>query len=120
MEALHGLEGRGETVTVGKRDAAENGMAATHPDKQGAVFISHSHSDRFYVDRLARQLSQAGIAVSLDREAPTAERWQLVLQGKVEASAALIVVMTPAAEASEWVQKEVGHARLLGRKVAIQ
>jgi tetratricopeptide (TPR) repeat protein len=117
MEALHSLEGRGETVTVGKRDAADNGMAATHPDKQGAVFISHSPNDRFYVDRLARQLSQAGIAVSLDREAPTAERWQLVLQEKVEASAALIVVMTPAAEASEWVQKEVGHARLLGRKV---
>ena len=48
MEALHSLEGRGETVTVGKRDAADNGMAATHPDKQGAVFISHSPNDRFY------------------------------------------------------------------------
>jgi tetratricopeptide (TPR) repeat protein len=85
----------------------------------GYVFISYSHEppDAAYVARLADALIGAGVAVWYDRELGSGDRWKQVLRDRVDGCAALVVVMSPAAEASRWVRLEVGRARYRGRAV---
>lgn len=86
---------------------------------QPYVFISYSHAepDAEYVERLAAQLTAAGVPVWYDRHLGSGDRWDSDLRARVDACAALVVVMSPAAEASPWVQLEVGRARHRRRPV---
>ncbi len=86
---------------------------------QPYVFISYSHAepDAEYVDRLAAQLTAASVPVWYDRQFGSGDRWDSELRARVDACAALVVVMSPAAEASPWVQLEVGRARNRRRPV---
>ncbi len=86
---------------------------------QPYVFISYSHAqpDAEYVDRLAAELTAAGVPVWYDRHFGSGDRWDSELRARVDACAALVVVMSAAAEASPWVQLEVGRARHRRRPV---
>jgi WD40 repeat protein len=83
------------------------------------VFISYSHDhvDRRYVERLARYLSNSGISVWYDPDLATGERWVQILQQRIDTCAAFVVVMSPAAEASDWVDRELGQAEHIRRPV---
>lgn len=86
---------------------------------QPYVFISYAHAepDAEYVERLAAQLTEAGVPVWYDRNLGSGDRWDSDLRARVDGCAALVVVMSPAAEASPWVQLEVGRARHRRRPV---
>lgn len=72
------------------------------------IFISYSHKDRDFVDRLAAQLVRHKVHVWLDR-------WELhvgdSLISKVQAAltdaSALLVILSKASVASEWCKKEL-------------
>ncbi|MEV4510668.1 FxSxx-COOH system tetratricopeptide repeat protein [Dactylosporangium sp. NPDC049525] len=85
------------------------------------VFISYAHADAAAVDWLAKVLADAGVPVWFDREPETGltsgERWDRELRHRVDACAALIVVMSPAAAGRPWVRLEVGRALDRGRPV---
>jgi hypothetical protein len=84
----------------------------------GHVFISYSHrADATYVDRLARYLSNAGVPVWFDQEIVSGSRWTSVIREQLETSAAVIVVMTPEAEQSDWVNREIAQAEATGRPI---
>ena len=53
----------------------------------------------------------------MDDEIPTGHRWKRVLTTAIEESASLLVVMSSAAAESEWVRREVGYARQLGKPI---
>ena len=75
------------------------------------IFVSyHRESDGWYVERLAKFLGERGITAWFDRELVAGERWRNVLSERIDARSAMIVVMTPEADASVWVSREYAWA----------
>jgi hypothetical protein len=75
------------------------------------AFISYSHHhDQAYVLRLATFLEQQRIPVWFDKEIISGDRWDAVIRQQIDACRAFIVVMSPAAEASSWVAREITEA----------
>jgi hypothetical protein len=74
------------------------------------VFISYQHGDKSYVDKFAAFLSRQKIPVWYDLSMVPGDRYIQVLQEQIDACVAVIVVLTPEAAASEWVQREIGYA----------
>jgi hypothetical protein len=75
------------------------------------VFISYSRvHDNAYAERLAVFLAGEGIPVWFDRHLVGGTRWANIIAEKIDSCAALIVVMSPGAEQSKWVSREIGRA----------
>jgi hypothetical protein len=72
------------------------------------IFISYSHKDKSFVDKLAMQLVRRNVHVWLDR-------WELSVgdsiidrvQDAVDGASALLVILSKASVASEWCKKEL-------------
>jgi hypothetical protein len=77
----------------------------------GYVFVSYSHSDAAYARKLGVYLSSAAVPVWIDHEIVTGDRWSLEVRQRVEGCAAMVVVMSPAADDSVWVEREIAHAQ---------
>jgi hypothetical protein len=77
------------------------------------VFISYSNKDRSFVDRLAKDLEAAGIAVFFDQRITPGDSWAQSLAHAIEGAKFVLVVLTPESVASEWVTQEarIGLAR---------
>lgn len=77
------------------------------------IFISYSHNDKVFVDKLANQLVQHNVNVWLDR-------WELsvgdsiidCVQNAVEGASALLVVLSNNSVNSEWCKKELSAGLL--------
>jgi hypothetical protein len=77
------------------------------------IFISYSHKDKGFVDRLAMQLVQRNVHVWLDR-------WELSIgdsivdriQDAVDGASALLVILSKASTSSEWCKKELSAGLL--------
>ncbi len=87
------------------------------PIVPGTVFISYSHLDLAYVRKLAGYLEQANIKAWFDEEIVTGERWVSVIRDQIASCSAMIAVMTPAAEESVWVDRELAQADALARPI---
>src|SRR5262249_44498056 len=82
------------------------------------IFLSYSHrSDADYATRLAAHIAAAGLPVWLDRKVVSGDRWHEVTRDKVDSCAATVVVMTPPAEASPWVNREIARAEVNGKPI---
>jgi DNA-binding CsgD family transcriptional regulator len=75
-----------------------------------SVFVSYSRSDRAYVERLAAHLIAGDVPVWFDADMAAGERFGTVIQTQIEECAAVVAVRTPAAVASEWVERELSYA----------
>lgn len=72
------------------------------------VFISHSHQDKDFVDKLAAQLI-------LHKEYIWLDRWEIKvgdsiidkIQDAIQSASALIIVLSKASVGSEWCRKEL-------------
>ena len=71
------------------------------------VFISYSHKDKAYARQLGDDLRERGFEVWRDDRIDFGSRWWQTIVEAVQGCAALIVVMSPDSEASEWVEREV-------------
>lgn len=71
------------------------------------IFISHSHQDEDYTRKLAEHLNQQGLEVWQDDRIDYGDRWWPTVVQSILDCAAFVVVMTPEAEASEWVGREI-------------
>ena len=76
------------------------------------VFISYSHSpeDRAYARELVGTLRASGVNVWIDDRIDFGSRWWQTIVKAVRGCSALIAIMSPDAEASEWVEREVQMA----------
>jgi hypothetical protein len=72
-----------------------------------AFFISYSRRDSAYVARLVDHLRGTGLPVWFDGDLRVGARFTQEIRQRIMCALALIVVMSPAAEASEWVEKEI-------------
>jgi hypothetical protein len=90
-------------------------MSASDP----AAFISYSRSDSEFVMRLAGDLKAAGANVWLDQlDIPPGERWDRSVEGALDVSPLMLVVLSSAAVDSMNVMDEVSFA-LEKRKTVI-
>jgi WD40 repeat protein len=81
------------------------------------VFISYSHHDQAYVVDLARHLTQAGLTIWYDYRLGAGDRFDIAIQQQIDMCRALVVVLTPAAVASEWVGREIAYAQDQGKEL---
>ena len=80
------------------------------------VFVSYSRRNRTFAERLARDLSDAGLDVWVDfRQIHAGEMWEQEIYRGIERSDMVIVCLSPDAVRSEWVQREANTARELDK-----
>ncbi len=77
----------------------------------GHIFISYSHTDRAYVHLLGEALQQKGFDVWLDDRLDYGSTWPHEIQKWLDSCSAFILVMTPRAFDSLWVQNELSRAQ---------
>lgn len=76
------------------------------------AFISYSRRNTNFAERLARDLTDAGIEVWIDfRQIHAGERWKDEIRRGIERSEVVIAVLSPESIVSEWVQFEVLYGR---------
>nr|WP_221378867.1 toll/interleukin-1 receptor domain-containing protein [Actinoplanes polyasparticus] len=82
------------------------------------MFVSYSRSDVGYVNRLADTLTRAGLSIwKDDRNLEIGDRWEHEVRDRVDDCAAMVIVMSPAAEASMNVANELARARDRGKAI---
>jgi len=81
----------------------------------GHIFISYSHKDRDYAHRLQDALQAEGFEVWIDDRIDYGDEWPMVIQDRLDACDAFILVATEDSYKSKWVQKEVTRAQRLDK-----
>lgn len=81
------------------------------------VFISYSRKEKRYVARLARFLRAHGIRVWFDREVRAGDSWWPAIVEQLTHSRVVVVVMTPNADTSRWVHRELNEAEAQGKLI---
>jgi TIR domain len=81
------------------------------------AFVSYSRTDSAYVEQLIAWFTENGVPIWSDAGIVYGSQWPAVVRDAVDRSAAVVVVMTPAAESSEWVDRELARAELKRRPV---
>jgi TIR domain/GUN4-like len=71
------------------------------------LFLSSAHEDLHYVKRLAVHLQKSGVSTWFDTDLRWGERWPQRLSTQIQQATGMIVVMSQAAAASEWVEREI-------------
>jgi nucleotide-binding universal stress UspA family protein len=82
------------------------------------VFISYASEDRHYARRLAEYLEVAGVPVWIDDAIRPGEDWVQAVRNAINEAAALVVVITPAAQKSKKVEQELVAAAAISKPVA--
>jgi formylglycine-generating enzyme required for sulfatase activity len=81
------------------------------PEKQRRTFLSYSRINKDFALKLAKELKTAGFLVWLDQlDIPTGARWDNELEKALEECEIFMLILTPAAIASENVKDEIGYA----------
>jgi hypothetical protein len=76
-----------------------------------SVFISYSHGDAEFVDRLDRRLTAAGVATCLDKKLVTAgARISAGLKDAIIQHDRVVLICSKSSLDSEWVADEIGYA----------
>jgi len=75
--------------------------------KPQQIFISYSRRDSEYVGQLKDHLRLNGLPVWMDDQIEHGDQWFNDIHDAIKRCAAFLVVMSPEAEQSEWVQKEI-------------
>jgi len=76
------------------------------------IFISYSRSDQDYARRLAEDLRQRNYGVWIDDRIDYGSRWWRTIDKAIRSCGAFVVVMSPEAGESDWVEKEVMLAQV--------
>ncbi|NDJ52277.1 MAG: TIR domain-containing protein [Chloroflexi bacterium] len=86
-------------------------------DAPQQIFVSYSRQDADYVQRLKTFLESNGLQVWFDEQIEQGDQWFNEIHAAIQNSPAVIVVMSPEAEASEWVHKEILLAKRYGKAI---
>jgi hypothetical protein len=81
------------------------------------VFLSYGRGDRDYVRRLARRLAAEGLSPWYDEGLTPGGRWSAEIEHNIAGCAAFVVVVSPSATASAWVERELNLAERLGKPI---
>jgi hypothetical protein len=77
----------------------------------GHIFISYSHTDANYAQKLAQALQGRGLEVWIDERLDYGSQWPFEIQKQLDSCSAFILIMSPRSFASDWVQSELQRAK---------
>lgn len=80
----------------------------------GHIFISYAREDRAFVGQLAREMTRRGIPVWDDSHLELGDAWYRTTEERLDASAAVVLVMSRASRDSTWVTNELLRAQRKG------
>jgi hypothetical protein len=83
----------------------------------GHAYLSYCRQDVAYVQRLVQHLAAAGLPVWVDQHLAEGARWQPSQEPAIQGAAVVLVVMSPAAEASDRVRGEILAAHRFGKPI---
>ena len=83
----------------------------------GHIFISYSHKDKAYVEKLEKKLIDEGFDVWVDHRIDYGDDWLRVIEKNLDTSDAFIIVMSDNSRASDMVQNEITRARDNGKPI---
>src|SRR5438270_7467584 len=75
------------------------------------VFVSYARPDEPHAQRVAEALRAAGYGVWRDDELPAHRAYAEVIEERLQAARAVVVIWSAEAVKSEWVQSEADTAR---------
>lgn len=83
------------------------GEPATPDPVPPRIFISYSRKDGRFVDRLAADLFAANVSAWVDRvRLEGGQNWEALIEEAIESAQCVVVVLSPDALASRWVERE--------------
>lgn len=80
------------------------------------IFLSHSHKDNEYCETLVKRLESAGMDVWFDEEKLDEGELGEVIERELQSRDVFVVVLSPDALASRWVEKETRMFEALRRR----
>lgn len=92
-------------------------LRATQAIQISPLFISYSHGDRLFVDRLDSALKAKGIRFWRDIHDMTAGRMEAQIDRAIRQNPTVLVVLSKNSLNSDWVQHEVRKARELEKEL---
>ena len=107
-------------------DAKDINSASTYPENkkryqpkaqkislatEGHIFLSYSREDRDYVTKLSNWFEGHGVVVWFDHDIDYGVKWEDEIINKLDSSAVVLVVMSNSSRKSDWVSKEIDHAK---------
>ena len=82
------------------------------------IFISYSRSDMGFALELGGKLREAGHKVWIDTKGiPGGHDWRVRITSAIEASKLVLIILSPEALESEWVQRELNYADKLKKPI---
>lgn len=83
----------------------------------GDVFVSYAREDGQYVEKLISYLKDCHLSVWADNRIDYGEQWWRTIVANLRSCLAMVVVMTPEAEESKWVDREILLADELNKPI---
>jgi hypothetical protein len=81
------------------------------------IFISYSRKDQAYAQKLAEDMRARGFSVWIDDRIEHGNHWFDEIEQAITDARAVAVIMTPDADKSEWVRKEILLAKRDGKAI---
>jgi hypothetical protein len=82
------------------------------------VFLSYAREDSETMRRLASTLGATGLSVWTDEGlTPGEPSWQKAIEQAIEVASCLVVILSPSAKESPWVNREIAYAQAQGLRV---
>jgi hypothetical protein len=81
------------------------------------VFISYSHSDSEYARQFSIHLESRRIPFWIDERIDYGAKWPDVIERQLDGCSVFVVIMTPKARLSTWVQNELARAQRKKKKI---
>ncbi|MBC8098208.1 MAG: toll/interleukin-1 receptor domain-containing protein, partial [Armatimonadetes bacterium] len=96
---------------VSERDSTE----ARHPH----LFLSYSTLDHGIMHNVTKTLNAAGLQVWVDKQylTPGDPSWRRAIQDAIERSRCVVVILSPDAKQSKWVEAELDYAESQHKKI---
>lgn len=93
-------------------------MAGAGGGRVSQVFLSYAHVDAPAMATVRAALHRSGLAVWTDEHlVPGTPAWTAEIQAAIERATALVVLLTPAAKDSPWVNREIEYAEVRGTPI---
>lgn len=80
-------------------------------EKSAHIFISYSHKDTETMQKIKQKLHNAGLDTWADENITVGTPiWQNAIAQAIETASSLLVLLSPNAKSSEWVQREINYS----------
>jgi serine/threonine protein kinase len=100
-------------------EAVKSVSRVSNPGLKWDVFLSYSRKDSAVMQRICADLRSKGVKVWVDEESiePGTPMWESAVANAIRGAKCLVVILSPDAEQSVWVGRELAMAESLDKRI---